>query len=282
MGFLGKILVVLHLVLSVLFMAFAGGVYTAQTNWRTERDKVAEQLNRSKNELKDRTAELQASQASASQKVQQLEASLAQLTGEKNTLADEVKALELKNLELKTAEDSQREVAILNSTEAAERTKESALQREKNVDLYRSRDELLAEARLLKDKIFALEYQQQELQAKHDLVLKDVSAMRAFLASKDLPTDPKQMATSDAPPPPVDGIVLDVRSATKGTGELVEISIGSDDGLASGHTLTMFRSDKYLGRVRLVYVTPDRAVGAVVDKAKNSKIERGDHVSTKL
>ena len=31
----GKILVVLHLFLSVLFMAFAGAVYTAQKNWRT-------------------------------------------------------------------------------------------------------------------------------------------------------------------------------------------------------------------------------------------------------
>ena len=32
---IGKILVVLHLVLSILFMAFAGAVFTAQTNWKS-------------------------------------------------------------------------------------------------------------------------------------------------------------------------------------------------------------------------------------------------------
>src|SRR5262245_33046621 len=39
MHFVGKILVVVMLVLSIMFMMLAGAVYTAHMNWRTEADK---------------------------------------------------------------------------------------------------------------------------------------------------------------------------------------------------------------------------------------------------
>ena len=47
----------------------------------------------------------------------------------------------------------------------------------------------------------------------------------------------------------------------------------------------MFRAgvqNKYLGEIRLKLVTADRAVGVVVDRAKNGVIEREDYVTTKL
>ena len=52
----GKILVVLHLVLSVIFMAFAGAVFTAQKNWRTAAEASDKALKTTKTKLTDQQA----------------------------------------------------------------------------------------------------------------------------------------------------------------------------------------------------------------------------------
>ena len=54
MSFVGKVLVVVQVVLSICFMGFAGAVFTAQNNWRNEslkyKDNVAS-LQKSMDEL---------------------------------------------------------------------------------------------------------------------------------------------------------------------------------------------------------------------------------------
>ena len=105
------------------------------------------------------------------------------------------------------------------------------------------------------------------------------------LAANGLETDPKAYAQAQAPPPVVDGEVMDTRK-TQGR-DLVEISIGSDDGLRKGTRLFIYRGgegqrSKYIGEIRLTLVVPDKAVGVVVDRAKNGQIEKGDYVTTKL
>ena len=67
-----------------------------------------------------------------------------------------------------------------------------------------------------------------------------------------------------------------------GNADFVEISIGSDDGLLKGHQLDVVRGDKYLGKIRVVEATADKAVCEVVHKNKYGIIQRGDNVTTKL
>jgi hypothetical protein len=51
-----------------------------------------------------------------------------------------------------------KELAKLNSEEADERSKESTLQREKNSQLYQTRNEVIAELKKLEDKVFAMDW----------------------------------------------------------------------------------------------------------------------------
>ena len=51
MTFVGKLLVVLQLVLTVCFMAFAGAVYSYHTNWQTESIKLRGELKKSADDL---------------------------------------------------------------------------------------------------------------------------------------------------------------------------------------------------------------------------------------
>ena len=66
----------------------------------------------------------------------------------------------------------------------------------------------------------------------------------------------------------------------------MEISIGSDDGLAVGQELYVFRIQprpEYIGKVKIVSVYPDQAVAEVIGNTVNGKkVQEGDIVSSRL
>ena len=71
--------------------------------------------------------------------------------------------------------------------------------------------------------------------------------------------------------------------------ELVEISLGSDQGLKKGHEMTVYRSGlnkgangKYLAKIVIVNTYPDKAVGRVIEGSRNGVIQKGDNVSTRF
>ena len=78
-------------------------------------------------------------------------------------------------------------------------------------------------------------------------------------------------------PPRVDGVVTAVSDR-----DLLEISIGSDDGLRVGHTLEVYRNNSYLGRVVVRRTEPDRAVVEILPEYRKGTIRKGDRVATKL
>ena len=82
-------------------------------------------------------------------------------------------------------------------------------------------------------------------------------------------------------PPDVEGVVL----ATPGE-KMVEISIGSDQGLIPGHKLEVYRigggQSTYVGRIEVIKTTPDRAVCKIDPNFQKSNIMVGDRVATKI
>src|SRR5262249_8811794 len=67
-------------------------------------------------------------------------------------------------------------------------------------------------------------------------------------------------------------------------GKLVTLSVGSDTGLARGHTLEVFRlgaAPRYIGRVRIVEVEPKQAVGQVTGRLAVA-IQVGDKVASRI
>jgi len=64
---------------------------------------------------------------------------------------------------------------------------------------------------------------------------------------------------------------------------LMQVNLGSDDGLQRGHTLELFRLDPpaYLGRVKVIEVNPKDAVAQPLDRL-NGKPTPGDSVSSRI
>jgi hypothetical protein len=105
-------------------------------------------------------------------------------------------------------------------------------------------------------------------QAKHLTKLLDVNDIN--------PHDPV-----DGQPPKVDGLV----TAVSGQG-LIEISLGSDDGLRNGHKLEVYRASptnsKYLGRIEVITTEPDRAVAKILPEFRKGAIQKEDRVATRF
>ena len=282
MSFLGKVLVIVHLVLSVMFMAFAGAVYTAHTNWKTTADNATKATAAANSKAQADIAAIQTELDQLKQKYAELDNTKTALEGQVTNLTAENRRYDADNKALKIEIDTFRVNAQLASQEASERKEESKVQRARNADLNQNRDTLVTELNAANDKIFGQELLLAQLQEKHEKMLKDNAVMRSFLASKDLPVDIRQMTGRTTPPPPLEGFITSTRREAKGSRVFVEVSVGGDDGLVIGHTMTVYRGDKYKGRIRLESVYPDKAVGVVVETSPNSKIEKDDHVTTSL
>lgn len=321
MTFVGKVLVVVQLVLSLLFMAFAGAVFTVQSNWKAEYEKsVVESEGLTKRVEADRAVfdklkddvkkvifgdkanvteiddlikgEHPALTETGGRSVMEF---LAIVKAERDSrtleLATAVKDVEGKAKSLERVEANAR----ILTDEVNARRGEADKSRVVITELHKKQDVLVSSLKIKDDQLLAQERQISQL----DLLVK--GAQESLLDLQETNTklmaviekeniDPEEvLASSDVlpPAPEVGGLVLASRKVKQS--QFVEISIGSDDGLVKGHKLYVFRTaennggrPKYLGRIQLMLVTPDRAVGTVVEPAKNGIITREDHVTTKL
>ena len=285
MSTVGKVLVVAQIAFSVLLMAFAGGVYSVQTNWKKKADEVQKASDKTSKEL---TAAKQAAKndkdkAAATEKALKDDAARAQ--GAADAGKAEITRLQRTLTQTKTELENLRSEAKIAGEEARARRDESLSMRAINAELHRTRDEQITLAHQYADKIVNLEQQIKAMVDKHTKLTNDYAILQKFIRIKGFDYDPRELAGASEPPPIVEGVVESTRKGGRNGAELVQISLGSDAGLAKGHEFYVYRPDgkgKYLGKIRLDWVDYRSAVGVVVQSTKNGQIQRGDIVTTKL
>lgn len=288
MTFLGKVLIVVQVVLSFCFMAFAGAVFAVHQNWRAKYDQ-------------------------SQQMVTTLQGELANLRDAHDSERDQLQALidaaneNSTNFQL-TASAAQQQLAAANATiqnqeqvnarlegeveaaelEAAFRLEEAEEQRRENRAQQAALDTTQTALRAANDQIFALGVEVTDLQRRF-LALQEENA-RHLAVLRQNGIDPSERLLGDvlAPPPPLDGRILDVQFDDAGRPRMVLISLGEDDGLAVGHVLDVYRvaddgETIYIGQVRVTgEPLPDRVVAEVLTENRNGIIEVADYVTTKL
>ena len=289
MTFVGKFFVVMQIMLSVTFMGFAVTVFTYQT----DRKSTAEKAEASTQEAEIRNQNLQ----TEFDKFRQDNTVSLKAAEERATLAESARDAysrnieDLKNESQRIANDLQGQIAYaeIAEVEAEDRRSEAMTQRSLNKSLHTKLKDKTDESLKTGDELYSLEVARDALIAKNKSLTKDLAFLRKVIRSHKLETDPRIYAALTEPPPKLDGLVLQAAKNKKGSTDLIEISLGSDDGLVKGHILSVFRSGlqngedaKYLGQIKLVYVDSDQAVGTIIQKSKSGIIKRGDNVTTKL
>ena len=272
MTLVGKIFTVLILIMSIAFMMIAVTVFATHRNWRDQAIAHKARIE----VLQDTNARLRIEASRADDRLAIEQAArrfaLAALQSRQEALAQQL-ASNYDQLTKKQAENDLITATLSeNTTTLASLGKEVAGLRDEIRLAQNDRDEKWENVIALTNSIFGLQgsvstFREQEVQ------------LRDQLSRRKLVMDANELTEYTSVihiPPRVDGIVTMVGETT-----LIEISIGSDDGLRTGHTLEVFRNNAYLGRVEVTQLEPDRAVCRIIPEFRKG-IKRGDRVATKL
>lgn len=285
MTLVGKIFTVLIFVMSVVFMSFTVAVYATHKNWRDivmsddgPQLSLVKQLENkeSRNEqLRDQKGRLEtelAMQKKASDQVHgELESEYDRLRANHESLVirqaallkDQRDAITAVDLAHKTLKDLRKANSDLTANiSSAEREKDAALK--EMVRLSEENHAAVAESERVKKR---------QVELSQDLA-KAMEVLRKFGL---VPVPEKYRDT----PPVVEGLVLAVPQQ-----DLIEISIGEDDGLLKGHKLQVVRVQGgrkiYVGRIEVVRTDYDKSVCKIDPNYRQSPVQVNDRVVSRI
>lgn len=276
MNFLGKILIVAILIMSLLFMGLSMAVYATHKNWKDASAKLKSDLDKAnadrtsaETEFNDRIEDLDREKTTLSQQLVKAEAERASLI-DRNVQ---------QQTELEGLRQNQRDhIAAVASTQKINETLASEVGdlRQKIRTEQKTRDSVFKQALDATEQLHQAAGEYNATRERNEQLVKQVAGMSSVMNSKgiDPATDPGAVV------PTVEGVVNQVRQ-TPGA-QLVEVSIGSDDGLKTGNTLEVSRGDKYLGRLEVIETSPDKSVARVDRRYQQGAIQEGDRVATRI
>lgn len=276
MNLLGKILTGLIAIAAIMLLIVSLMVYATHKNWKTEAESLKQQLAEQRNQNQQLTSkkdalesQLQAEVEAAQQDVRKLESERVQLIAQNRTIQTQLDGL---------LQEQRRNTAAVASTQANNErlTEELASLRLKLKEDRQKRDEAFATTIRATDEVHQAQGKLNTLVERNQQLTQELAGATSLLRENGF--DPK--ATPGAVVPQVRGIVSDSRRDA--SGQLIEITVGADDGLRKGHTVEIYRGQRYLGRAEVIKTEPDRAVARVIRKFQQGPIQERDNVATKL
>lgn len=279
MNFLGKIFVVLILIMSIVFMSLAMVVYATHKNWK----EVVEGPNGLRNQLQTLTQEKERLTLAHNRRVEELDALKTSAEQQVSKLETERVALLDRNSQIQTELD-QLKAERRDATAMVAATQQNNDRLSVEVtglrgqirDEQQARDLAFSQTLAATEQLHQIAGEYQSAKERQQQLTQQVAGMTSVMRESgiDPTTDP------DSVVPTVDGFVTQTRRADGAT--LVELTIGSDDGLKAGNTVEVYRGTRYLGRVEILRTSPDKAVGRVDRRFQQGQIQEGDRVATRL
>jgi hypothetical protein len=281
----GKIMTVIVLVLSLMICTFAVFSYAGRYNF----DVALREANKQAKIAHDNADQFYQDKQRA---VAEADGRVAAVEGQSRGLREEVEGYKAQlNTFAKRMSDAETRAAQAETT--AKAAQADVLRRQADaeklrdtlaVEINRNTD-LVKRENAMRDKAVAFEIQVKSLTSRNSGLEGQLQEMAKDLQrlKQNLGSGGRALASGSNPPPDnVEGLVR-----TADAGGLLKLTIGSDSGLAKGHTLELYRlspipsQSKYLGRVRILDVTPHEAIAQPLGRLTD-KPQAGDHVATRI
>jgi hypothetical protein len=284
----GKILVFLNLVFSLVVGGFVAFAYAARTHWVDEFKKLQAQNTVLAADARTFQSELDKTKQDAAAQIAKKDAELRNAQQDLKAADNVIVQLRTDLSQTKALEQSQRNQSSVYTGEVTKRQDDVGQLR----DQLRKRDQeingMVKQVADFRDQATVAQIGERTAQERANRVekqlqqtYKDMARMRANGASTTA-----RSGGRNPPPEDVQGLVKDVDS--KGGNVLMTLSIGSDSGLVKGHTLELFRlntatasQSKYLGTVRILESEAHQAVAQPVGRL-SSPPQRGDRVASRI
>ena len=281
MTYVGKILVIVIMAFSLIFLGISTVVFQTSRNWRTATDKQKEKVSQLTAKLADAQAAIEAAQKDLENEKARYEAQAKDLKGQIQRQDAQIASVEQ---QISQARDEVQKAQMNANTalvEAESRRKETFNLRERKAAVEKQANEFKLKQAELNERIRELE-RFLETATKNNTDLRErVAKFSAVLRQNGLSDDISQIRGRETPPP-VTGEVMQVDPSNR----RVVISIGSNDGLIEGHELYLMRTKprpEYLGKITVINVDVNQAVGRVIGTTyQGKKIREGDIVSSTI
>ncbi|MCC7086004.1 MAG: hypothetical protein IT427_13460 [Pirellulales bacterium] len=284
MNYVGKIFVVLIAILSLVFATMAVMIYASHTNyraeilrtpaevrgneqvgWKYQLTQARELQARLNEEIRQLSLQFQQEKAAKIQSLAKAEATISLLSGENQNYEKENTDLRSNltkaSTDLKATQD--------NLSKATDEVKQL---RTDIAAAHNETDKQIKRATELTDKLTQATFQLEQLTERNQQLATDVGKAKRLLTKFGATLQDPEIAQNI----PVEGKITEVSRSR------VQLSIGEDDGVRKGQNLDIYRSGKYVGRVRVVESRPDSAVAAIETEFQQFPILRGDNVTSRL
>ncbi len=284
MSLLAKVFVIVNLVLSVFFFSVSAALYSTRVNWRETAEKID---SNAKTELAKVGAELK-SQATV---IQEYAKRLSKLDADYNTVSTDKQKRELEITELK-GELAKAKLRI--DTEVKDRTQLTATLQDlqtkkadldKLVDsLRKETDEAKAARELATNEMtrirLDLERANNEhsgLLVEHNQLMQKAQTMEIQLAA--VKASGVDIDLFNGNPPPIDAVI---QAVGKPEEKIVVLSVGRNDKVEIGHEFTVYRGDRFVGKVKVIKVYDELCGARILYTQEGEAIQQGDKAATQL
>jgi hypothetical protein len=283
MNLVGKILTVAVLVMSVVFAALTLAVHAAHRNWKLIVDNPSTQSPGLKQIIAERDTRIGQMTTDLTSQKQQYERMLRESEQIRGQLESANAELQKARLALQTEVDTKSNLLAesINGAKIAAGVADKTQQennnlRTENLTVKAQRDEHYGKLIEKTDELAQATGEWHRHQARNKQLLLQLVQYRQVMQDRNLPLNLEI--------PTVTGLVTQTHTQSK----MVEINLGSDDGLRPGVEMEVYRlgdnaaSTRYLGRIKLSLVEKTSAVGNVIPDPSNGTIQKDDHVATRI
>jgi hypothetical protein len=281
---LGKILVFVNLVFSLITGALIIMVFITRTNWHEGYQK----LERNNAALQDRNtrlvAELKATRDEADKAVKAAEAERDKAKDELAAVTKEKDDFKSKFLAEQRRAQSETATAVVSVAELERRRKEVALLEKQVQDFQNEMAKLQEEFKKQRDISVKNQLEADSLRDRNANLVQQVQELVKEMDKRRTGGGATVVAGGLANNPPPEDVRGVVKAVDPGSG-LVTISIGSDAGISVNNTLEAFRfkpKPTYLGRIQILDVRHHEAVGKLISTQRRGLIQAGDEVASRI
>ncbi len=283
MSILAKVFVIVNLIFSIAYLSVSGTLYHHRQDWRAAFNDVVRDYRALKLEDDTVITALENKLKETNENVTALENQVGNLlnsledVGQKyrNTMTD--LAIETQEMALLLTDHS-RVVMILQEREGTIRQ----LTQERDY-FQRKFQQIKAQKNTAENQVARLTRMLMDTRRDLSDLRKDYVSARKNLNNKKLILQklrdfgiPVEKICLLQPPPAIDAEVVAYDEPTR----LVLLSVGRQDEVEEGHEFTIYRGQRFIGRVKVEKVLPDLCGARVIFEV--AKIQKGDRAATRL
>ena len=287
MSALAKVFVVFVFMLSILFFGTSATLYLTREDWAKNYDEFKEEVTKSVAELKDRNDTLKGERDDLEDALRLVSEDELQKAGTIQKLREELKGKDAQianisatrdeAINAKTATDNVNASLVSQNTTLTGQLDEA---HDKRDDAINSQKVANAEKFRMKRDLDATTQELPQGRVEHNTLSEKIDSLELAYGAveKKLGKDGVEAILSGLVSPPIDALVEEVDSNLN----LVVLSVGSEDEVKEGVEFTIYREDKFVGKVRVSKVYENLAGARVLFTAEGSDIRQGDRATTRI